>query len=122
MATVLLVDDDRHHLALFSRLLRNRGHRSFTAVVGSNNVDLHTHEPVDIVLMDYRLNSSLTALQVVRIIKDSYPDIPVVLVSGVDSMPDDMKAHVKTFINKDDPDRLIATLEELTSHPNQRTA
>lgn len=64
-------------------------------------------------LLDYRLSSSLTAMDVVQKVKSVFASVPVVILSELQWMPDDMKDHAIAFINKGDPKRLVETINNI---------
>lgn len=106
-ATILVVDDDALHLTLYSWILQRQGYQCLTAVVDSNSVELPSSAPVHLVLLDYRLNSSLIAPDVARLIRDRFDSVPIVVLSELQWMPDDMKEHAATFVSKGDPAVLL---------------
>jgi CheY-like chemotaxis protein len=112
-ATVLLVDDDPSHLKLYSWVVSRGGYRAVTALVGSSSVAFPKDRKVDIVLMDYRLSSELTAPDVARHIRREFPNVPILLISERIWMPDDMKTAVDAFVTKGDPQAMIEKIGEL---------
>lgn len=109
-ATILIVDDDPLHLKIYTWILQREGHRCLTAVVGSTSVELPADEPVDLVLLDYRLNSSLRAPDVARQVQSTYPTVPIVVLSEAPWMPDDMNDLAMAFVNKGNPKLLMDTI------------
>lgn len=109
-ATILIVDDDPLHLTLYSWILQRQGYKCRTAQVKSTTVDLPSDTTIDLVLLDYRLSSSLTPLEVVQQLKKAFASAPVVVLSEMQWMPDDMRGHAAAFINKGDPVRLLETV------------
>jgi DNA-binding NtrC family response regulator len=108
--TILIVDDDQLHLTLYTWILQGQGYKCKTARVKSTSVDLPTDAAIDLVLLDYRLSSSLTAMDVAEQLKKAFPSTPIVILSEMQWMPDDMKDHAHAFINKGDPKRLVETI------------
>jgi DNA-binding NtrC family response regulator len=111
--TILIIDDDQLHLTLYTWILQRQGYICKTALVKSTSVDLPKDAAIDLVLLDYRLNSSLTAVDVIQKVKSAFASVPVVVLSELHWMPDDMKDHAIAFINKGDPKRLVATINEI---------
>jgi DNA-binding response OmpR family regulator len=109
-ATILIVDDDPLHLTLYSWILQRQGYKCRTAQVKSTSVDLPSDAAIDLVLLDYRLSSSLTPLEVIQQLKAAFAATPIVVLSEMQWMPDDMRGHAAAFINKGDPARLIETI------------
>lgn len=109
-ATVLIVDDDTIHLTLYTWILQSDGYKCATALVKSTSVDLPSGAAVDLVLLDYRLNSSLTTLDVVHRLRSEFASAPIVILSELQWMPDDVREHAVTFVNKGEPKRLLETI------------
>lgn len=108
--TILLIDDDVQYLKLQARTLSKAGFRAITTVVGSNMVGFHEHEHPDVIVLDYRLNSTLSSAQVAKLIRQTFPDIPILITSNLPSMPKDMAHLVDGFVSKGDDAALIAAL------------
>ncbi len=109
-STILIVDDDQLHLTLYTWILQGQGFKCKTAQVKSTSVDLPSDSAIDLVLLDYRLSSSLTAVDVARQLKTAFPSVPIVILSEMQWMPDEMKGHAQAFINKGDPKLLVETI------------
>lgn len=78
--------------------------------MGSTSVDLPTNVSVDLAVLDYRLNSSLTPLDIIRDLRNSFGSIPIVVLSELEWMPDDMRGHAAAFVHKGDPNFLLDTI------------
>jgi CheY-like chemotaxis protein len=107
---VLILDDDPSHLKIYSWIVEQAGCRALPVAVRSSSIDLPAAAEVDLVLMDYRYSSSLTAVDIVRAVKRAFPNPPVVVLSEVDGMPQDMKSHAVAFIRKGEPQELVNRL------------
>ncbi len=114
---VLFVDDDPSHLKLYSWILHRGGFKPVTALVGSTSVNFPTVGHVDIVVMDYRLSSTIQAPALARMLRAQYPKAPIVLVSDVSWMPESMEGLVDDFIPKGEPEELLQKLTELATSP-----
>jgi CheY-like chemotaxis protein len=112
-ATILIVDDNPSHLKLYSWIVEQRGWNATTALVGSTKVDLPDTAPIDVILLDYRLSSTLTAMDVAKLLKQNYPLAPIVVLSEMPWMPDDMRGQAAAFVHKGEPQRLLDTLEAI---------
>jgi two-component system, OmpR family, response regulator MprA len=78
---LLLIDDSSPFRETLARLLRVAGHTVFAAEAGSAGLAiLHAH-PVDLVLTD-RDMPGLSGWDVARLVKTTYPRLPVVLMTG----------------------------------------
>ena len=111
--TILIVDDDPLHLKLYSWILQRKGYKCATALVQSSSVDLPEDDPVHLVLLDYRLKSALTAADVVSQIREKFASVPIVVLSDMQWMPDDMRGKAVAFVNKGDPKLLLQTISEV---------
>lgn len=111
--TVLIVDDDQLHLTLYTWILQSHGYKCKSALVRSTSVDLPADNDnnIDLVLLDYRLSSSLSAKDVLLLLKNRFASVPIVLLSEMQWMPDDMRGHAIAFVNKGDPKRLVETID-----------
>jgi DNA-binding NtrC family response regulator len=108
--TILIVDDDQLHLTLYTWILEGHGYKCKTALVTNTSVDLPDDAGIDLVLLDYRLNSSLSASDVVRQLKNTFSSVPIIVLSELPWMPDDMRGHAVDFVNKGDPKRLLEAI------------
>lgn len=107
---ILIIDDDSLHSTLYAWILERQGYKCQTALVGSSSVDLPTNGVIDLALLDYRLNSTLTPLDIVRDLKNRFGSIPIVVLSELQWMPDDMRGHAAAFVHKGDPKYLLETV------------
>ncbi len=67
--TILIIDDDPLHLKIYTWILQRQSYKCKTALVNSTSVELPADSAIDLVLLDYRLSSSLNALDVIRQIR-----------------------------------------------------
>lgn len=109
--TILVLDDDPSHLKIYSWIVEQAGCRAVTVQVKSSSLDLPRSETVDLVLMDYRYSSSLTAIDIVHEVKAVYPGVPIAVLSEMYGMPTDMEAHAIAFIRKGEPQELVNRLK-----------
>lgn len=112
--TILVIDDDRQHLQLSALVLEQGGFRAVSTLMGSKSVAWPEEQHPDVVVLDYRLNSTLTAVDVARLVQDRYPGVPIVVLSAWPWMPDDIKPYAAAFVVKAEPEVLIETLRKLT--------
>ena len=112
--TILVIADDPQHLRLAAMVLERGGFHSETALVRSTAVAFPEMQRPDAVALDYRLNSTLSAVDVANMVHSRYPGVPIVVLSALPWMPDDIKSHAKSFVSKGEPEELIETLRKLT--------
>jgi len=112
-ATILIIDDDQLHLTLYTWILQAQGYKCKSALVKSASVDLPTDTAIDLVLLDYRLSSSLSSTDVVQQIRGQFASVPIAILSELPWMPDDMRGHAVAFINKGDPKRMVEMIADI---------
>jgi signal transduction histidine kinase len=83
-ARILIVDDDRVILELASIILRSDGYRVRTAGDGIAALNLLDKEPFELVLLDFMMPGK-DGLEVLGEIKDKFPDIAVIIFTGMGS-------------------------------------
>jgi two-component system, sensor histidine kinase len=105
--TILLVDDDQKHLMLHSMILRNAGFRPIVTVVGAELIDVQENENPALIFLDYQLNSKVDARQLAGLLRQRFPDAPLIVLSARDALPDDMKELASGFLHKGDPRDLV---------------
>ena len=76
-ASILVVDDDPVHLRIYGWIMNAAGFRAVTAQVLSNEVSLPEKDDFDVVVLDYRLTGTLTAVEAARQIEKKYPHVPI---------------------------------------------
>lgn len=113
--TVLLVDDDPSHLKLYSLIVASAGYRALTALAGKDKVDLPAGETIDLAVLDYRLGNGLTAREVAKQVNASFPTAPVLILSDMLWMPDDIAPFAAGFVRKGEPQQLLDRISALLS-------
>jgi CheY-like chemotaxis protein len=109
----LIIDDDPSHLKLYCWIIERAGWSSWAVEVRSSLVELPLGHHMDVVLMDYKYNSSLTALDVATSVRQAFPGVPIAILSDVYSMPMDMRPFAAAFVRKGEPEELVKKLQEL---------
>ncbi len=116
---VLIVDDDPSHLAIYGMLLQQAGYEALTAQVNFAGADLPQDAGVGLVLLDYKLQSLRTSADLAREIRDLYPAAPIVLLSDLWSLPEDVAPFVAEFVRKGQPAKLLQVAERLLPRAEQ---
>lgn len=82
---ILVVDDDRNYLGLFSNLLRNRGHEVFPAQEGKEARELLEVEQIDLIISDVYM-PTLDGVWFHSYVREfsNRPDVPFIFISGSD--------------------------------------
>ncbi len=88
---VLLVDDNDELRAGFNRMLRRAGHIVIEARNGRDATALAATEQFDLVVSDVHM-PDMNGIELLRIIHEGDPDLPVLLVSGEPDLASAMKA------------------------------
>jgi DNA-binding NtrC family response regulator len=110
--SVLIIDDDSLHLTIYRWMLEREGYSCKTALV-SETLDLPANDAIDLVLLDYRLNSSLTAVHVAERVKKAFHHVPIIVLSELQWMPDDIRPYAAGFVHKGEPKRMLDTIADV---------
>ena len=110
MQSVLIVDDDPSHLKIYSWVIERGGFRSVPALVQRDAVDLPEAEKVDLAVLDYRLGTGISAVDVAKRLRSIYPNTPILVLSDLYGMPDDIAPYVSGFVRKGEPQQLLDTI------------
>jgi CheY-like chemotaxis protein len=120
VARVLVVDDDPDVLAAIAALIRQVGHDVVTAQGGVDAIEAALGRPLDCLVVDLTM-PGVSGLTVSRIVKDTQPDVFVVLVTGDEEACDDREcaaAGVDVVMSKPcDRDALLAFVEAAGARP-----
>lgn len=110
---VLIFDDDPSHLEIYGLIVQRAGFEPIPALVRFSGPDPIPDSGVDLVLLDYRLNSVTTAPEIAQQVRSKFPDAPIILLSDYWSPPADIAPFIDQFIRKGEPSKLV---EALCSH------
>lgn len=111
--TVLLVDDSFIDLHLYSRPLKEAGYRPIVSLIGTEFGGIQVNEHPSLILLDYRLKSNVSVPDLVKILRDLFPNSLIVVFSVEPDLPAEMKGVVDGFLHKGDPARLAAEVQNL---------
>ena len=78
---ILLIDDDPHLLASFSAVYRKQPIDLYLAISGFDSFRILQERPVDVVIVDGNM-PGLRGIEVLKIVKNRYPNILRVLLTG----------------------------------------
>jgi len=87
-SVILCVDDENVPLILRRLVLEKSGFQVIPAASGAEALDILNAQPVDLVLTDL-LMPGLNGLELARKIKERTPALPIILLSGVNEVPED---------------------------------
>lgn len=97
-SVILCVDDEAIPLTLRKSVLEKSGFAVIPASSGAEALAIIETQPVDLVLTDL-LMPGLSGTDLARQIKQRRPELPVVLYSGVNEIPDDAEC-ADMFLSK----------------------
>src|SRR6185437_8537798 len=115
--SVLIIDDDPVHLQIYGCILKSAGFLPFPALARNDGVDLPAGHRIDVVVLDYRLTGGLKATDAAKLVNEAYPEAPVILLSDLFEIPDDIAPYVRAFVRKGEPEKLIATVKKYADMP-----
>ena len=96
--TVLCIDDDRQVLAIHRMVLESVGYAVLTAASAQAGLELFASCPADAVLLDYGM-PEMNGGQVAAVMKEMKPEIPVLMLSALPSLPENARA-IDAFVTK----------------------
>ena len=95
---ILCVDDEPIPLNLRKLVLEKQGYRVIVAGSGAEALETLGQQRVDLVLTDL-LMPGVSGTELARRAKERAPDLPVVLFSGVNEVPEDAR-YADLFLSK----------------------
>jgi CheY-like chemotaxis protein len=114
--TILCVDDEETPRTLRSLILQKQGYQVVTAASGAEALELLNRASIDLVLSD-QMMPGMTGTELTKSVKAMRPAMPVILISGVNEIPEDA-SYADRFISKiGGPELLFKTvLDVLTEY------
>ena len=107
--TVLIIDDDPTHLRIYGWIIGAAGYEALPALVTAGEIRF-PEEPVDLVVMDYRLSGQITAVSAAQETRRRYPGAPIIVLSDMYDLPADIAPYAQAFVRKGEPAKLVETL------------
>lgn len=95
---ILCVDDEETSLQLRKPVLEKAGYEVMIAASAMQALEVLSSCKIDLLLTDY-LMPGQTGTELARAAKNIYPELPVILLSGVTELPADME-NVDLFVSK----------------------
>lgn len=96
--TILCVDDNAGVLALHRMVLESTGYSVITAASAQAGLALFASCPTDAVMLDYHM-PEMNGGEVAAVMKTMKPEIPVVMLSALPSLPENARS-VDAFVTK----------------------
>lgn len=110
--TILCVDDEDFPRTLRKLILQKQGYEVITATSGEEALMLLERGRIHLVLTD-QLMPGMLGTELTKLVKSTRPDMPVVLISGVNEIPPDA-VYADRFISKiGGPELLFDTVAEV---------
>ena len=81
MKKILVADDEMSIRLLYSEELKEEGYDVVTASNGKEALEIVGREPLDLVILDIKM-PEMSGIEVLRQIKEKFPDLPVLLSSA----------------------------------------
>ncbi|HEX5236527.1 MAG TPA: hypothetical protein VFW25_14505 [Silvibacterium sp.] len=113
--SVLMIDDDPTHLQIYGWILKSAGFTPCLALARNDGVDLPKEEVIQVAVLDYRLTVGLKATDAAQMVNEIFPGVPIILLSDVYGIPEDIAPYVKAFVRKGEPEKLIAMVKKFAS-------
>jgi DNA-binding NarL/FixJ family response regulator len=110
--SVVIIDDDPMHLRIYGWIIGEAGYEPLPALVTGDRIDF-PEKPAQIVVMDYRLSDRMTAVQAAEMVRLRYPGAPILVLSDVYDLPEDIALYAQAFVRKGEPAKLVEVLKEL---------
>ena len=111
--TILCIDDDYGVLSYHRALLERRGYEVLTAASPRQGIQIAAGCMVLAVIVDYNM-PEMNGHEVATEIKRLRPQVPIVMVSSDEEIPEDVFKVVDAFVSKDDaPRRLLPVINQI---------
>ena len=116
------MDDATVSLILRKEVLEACGYRVLTAENGPEALKIFSSQPVDLVILDYKLPEMNGDVLAGRM-KDLRPSVPILMFSGYVDLPRAALAHVNRCLTKGEgPQLLLQAVAELMAQARNSTA
>ena len=111
--TILCIDDDNGVLSYHRALLERRGFEVLTAVSARQGLQIAAACAVVAVILDYHM-PEMNGHEVATEIKRLKPQVPIVMVSSDDAIPEQALNVVDAFVSKNEaPRRLLPVIARI---------
>jgi len=107
---VLILDDDPSHLDIYGMMVQRAGFEHISVLVRFAGPDPMPDGGVDLVLLDYRMNSLKSTPEIAEEVRTKFPEAPIILLSDLWSVPADVAPYIAEFVRKGDPAKLMEAL------------
>lgn len=115
--SILCVDDTPYVLQMLDMFLAAVGYRCLTAPGGREAIEIASTFSLDAVILDYEM-PELTGLDVARILKQQYPNLPILMYSARLPQTEVSAAGlVDAYVEKENPQALVLELARILGDP-----
>jgi DNA-binding NtrC family response regulator len=113
LPNVLIVDDDPDHLKIYGWILERAELRPVPCLAKKSGLELPKVDDVALVVLDYALHCGATPAEVAERLHKEYPQAPILLLSDMNELPEDVEPYAQAFVRKGNPEKLVATVMSL---------
>lgn len=92
MPTVLIIDDEANIRRMVGALLASEGYDVREAPSGAEGVAMALESEPDVALVDLMMPGAMDGIAVLAALRERYPDLPVVMMSGKAGLADAVRA------------------------------
>jgi DNA-binding response OmpR family regulator len=120
---VLCIDDDPRVLEILRMLLKHKGYHVLSAPDGAAGIEISRKYPIDILVLDLNM-TGMDGNDVAGVLIKEHPNLPIVVNSGSDVLPESLKWFADAVVRKGDgPDALLLAVERLARRsPDKKAA
>ncbi|WP_297453599.1 sigma-54 dependent transcriptional regulator [Persephonella sp.] len=118
---ILIVDDDKDILSLMRIKLKNESFLVKTENSPLKALDIISSEEIDLIIVDQQM-PEITGLEFIEIVKEQYPEMPIILMTAYGQIEDAVKAikigalhYITKPINYEELKHVINQAFEITS-------
>lgn len=97
MAQILIIDDDDQLRRMMRQMLERAGHTVMEAENGRTGLEAFAAEPSDLVVTNLFMPER-DGLEVIKAVREDWPEVPVVLVSGGEAQGRALEGHGPTML------------------------
>jgi CheY-like chemotaxis protein len=110
--SILCVDDEDLPRTLRKLILQKQGYQVTAVASGAEALEALDQTSIDLVLTD-QMMPGMTGTELTKLVKARRPEMPVILISGMNEIPEDA-SYADRFISKvGGPELLFKTLSEV---------
>jgi CheY-like chemotaxis protein len=114
--TIVCIDDNLDTLLGYQSLLWNHDYNVLISTSGSQGLELVKSLPIDAVILDFQM-PGMDGGMVATHIKSFKPDVPVMMLTAQESLPDEVLEHVDVLFPKgESPRELLVALHAMLGH------